>query len=257
MIQTHYVRLEPPYEVIFCNGEVGIQIGSLIAVEEKRGKNDEYGVVTHTHPIVSYGSKRTLSFFTGGESNIWTSPGEFVQGAVWDKVEVNDVLVLGVLDEDKTWHLSEKGFAELVFRMLEAKIQQGQPSKNAIHYLERNLRLIGVAPRFGEHTEMNLKVEIDDYDDVPFVTIISDDECIQLAVPLGGAEDMVNQTFELLRPYFYRFYKLDVATINWTFEIESADIENMTFDDGTPFSENYIAVGNLVKRLNDLFSENK
>jgi len=82
MIQTHYVRLEPPYEVIFCNGEVGIQIGSLIAVEEKRGENDEYGLVTHTHPIVSYGSKKTLSFLNHRETNVLTWPGDFVQGAV-------------------------------------------------------------------------------------------------------------------------------------------------------------------------------
>lgn len=257
MIQTHYVRLEPPYEVIFCNGEVGIQIGSLIAVEEKRGENDEYGLVTHTHPIVSYGSKRTLSFWTRGQTNVWTSPGDYVQGAVWDKVEVNDVLVLGVLDEEKSWYLSEKGFAELVYRMLEAKIQQGQSTMNAIYYLERNLRLIGIAPSFGKHTEMKLEVEIEDYYDVPFITISSDDECIQLAVPFMGVEEMADQTFELLRPYLYKFYKYDVANINWTFEIESVDIESMTFDDGTPLNENYIAVANLVKRLNKIFSKNK
>lgn len=257
MIQTHYVRLEPPYEVIFCNGEVGVQIGSLIAVEEKRGENDEYGLVTHTHPIVSYGSQRILSFWTGGETSVWTSPGDFVQGAVWDKVEVNDVLVLGVLDEEKPWHVSEKGFAELVYRMLEAKIQERQPMKNAIYFLERNLRLIGIAPRFGKHTEMNLKVDIEDYYDVPFVTILSNEEIINLAIPLDNEENMVNQTFDLLRPYFYNFYKVEPSEINWNFELAFGNIEEMTYDDGSPFDDNDIPVVKFVKRLNQLFSGNK
>ena len=256
MIQTHYVRHEPPYEVIFCNGEVGIQIGSLIAVEEKRGENDEYGVVTHTHPIVNYGSKKRLRKWTKSEANVWTNPGDFVQGAVWDKVEVNDVLVLGVLDEENPWCLGETAFADLVYRMLEAKIQQKQPIMNTIYFLERNLRLIGVAPRFGEHTEMNLKVEIDDYDDVPFVTIISDDEYIQMAVPLTEVDDMMNQTSELLQSYF-EICRVDPKQIHWTFEIEFGDIESMTFGDGTPFDENYITLANWTKRLNQLFSGNE
>ena len=31
---SHYVPLQPPYPVIYCNNEVGIQIATLIVVTE-------------------------------------------------------------------------------------------------------------------------------------------------------------------------------------------------------------------------------
>ena len=256
MIQTHYVRLEPPYEVIFCNGEVGIQIGSLIAVEEKRGENDEYGLVTHTHPIVSYGSKKTLSSLNHRETNVLTWPGDFVQGAVWDKAEVNDVLVLGVMNKENPWRLSEKGFAELVFRTLEAKLQQAANPATLIHYLYRNLRLIGIAPSFFEHDKMELKVDIEDYLEVPSVTIRSDDDIIQLVIPISSEENMVNQVCQIMRYYMETLFKIESFT-DWTFRLEFGNLNEMTYDDGTPFENYDIPVANMVKHLNLLFSGNK
>ena len=53
MIQTQLLKLDPPYQIVACKGEIGIQIATLIVTEETRGENGEYGITTHSHPVVS------------------------------------------------------------------------------------------------------------------------------------------------------------------------------------------------------------
>lgn len=256
MIQSHFVRLEPPYQVIFCNGEVGIQIGSLIVVEEKRGPNEEYGLQTHTHPVVSYGSKEMLEIWTSNPHDIWMSDGDFVQGAVWEKAEVKDVLVIGLLGTERQGTLNEKGFSELVFRTLENKIQQGLPIKNTIYYLNRNLTLIGMAPRFKSFKEVDLEIDFSNYLDVPYVTFHDADCNFQMAIPYDTIPKMKEMVWELVREY-ERLYDKDLKTTTWHFTYAwEGQLPELVHDDGTPIEEEII-MSQLAKELNKLYFGNK
>ena len=101
MIQTQLLRLDPPYQIISAGGQVGIQMATLIVTEEKTTKDGCYIIDTHSHPVVSYGLKQGLveEFKYGGSHpdeedrrNMRLQP----EGAVWNKVEVSDIHVLGL-----------------------------------------------------------------------------------------------------------------------------------------------------------------
>ena len=42
-MQSHLLKLEPPYQIIACRGEIGVQIGTLIVMEETCGDDGKYG----------------------------------------------------------------------------------------------------------------------------------------------------------------------------------------------------------------------
>ena len=255
MIQSHFVRLEPPYQVIFCNGEVGIQIGSLIVVEEKRGPNEEYGLQTHTHPVVSYGSKEMLDFWTSGPHDIWMSDGDFVQGAVWEKVEVKDVLVIGLIGTERQGTLNEKGFSELVFRTLENKILQGLSIKNTIYYLNRNLRLIGMAPNFKSFKEVDLEMDLCDFHAVPYIMFHDADYNFQMAIPFDTMPKMKEMVWDLVRDY-ERLYDKTLKTTTWHFTYAwESQLSELVHDDGTPIEEDLI-ISQLAKELNKIYFGN-
>lgn len=100
MIQTQLLRLDPPYQIIAAGGQVGIQVATLIVTEEKK-TSGSYSIDTHSHPVVSYGLKQGLmeEFNYGGyypddveNRKIRLQP----EGAVWNKVDVCDIRVLGL-----------------------------------------------------------------------------------------------------------------------------------------------------------------
>lgn len=90
MIQTNYVALERPYRVIYYNGVMGLQIGSLIVTKEKPNRKGGSAVEIKSHPVVSYCGaeiKKKDTIFS-------PSPGRYSEGVVWDQVEQNDVSTL-------------------------------------------------------------------------------------------------------------------------------------------------------------------
>lgn len=103
IVNTHYAPLQPPYPVIYCNGEVAMQIATLIVVEgpEPASANYRrpvgnrvppammpYSIRTHSHPVVSY-SNKSVGLVLGP-----ARPNDFSEGVVWDKVELGDIIVL-------------------------------------------------------------------------------------------------------------------------------------------------------------------
>ena len=104
-MESHFVKLEPPYQIIHYGGAVGIQIGTLITVGNMysgptQSLNDIY---TQSHPVVSYVDKKLFkakigkdrgrrdlaAYYGGGEGNVWS------------KVQVSDVDVIGLWDADQ------------------------------------------------------------------------------------------------------------------------------------------------------------
>ena len=57
-MQSHFVKLEPPYQIIHYGGEVGIQIGTLIVVGPNYPDPSYLDIRTSSHPVVSYVSKK-------------------------------------------------------------------------------------------------------------------------------------------------------------------------------------------------------
>lgn len=100
MIQTQLLRLDPPYQIISAGGRVGIQVATLIVIEDKTTEDGSYAIDTHSHPVVNYGLKQGLEeelpqardpmYMNYLRSRLQP------EGAVWNKVEVNKVYVLGL-----------------------------------------------------------------------------------------------------------------------------------------------------------------
>ena len=107
MVQTQLLRLDPPYQIITAKGRVGIQVATLIVVEEKeltRGNiTPRTYIEYHSYPVVSYGLKQGLDEQMKYNNNPLDYEAEWAvrrrlqpEGAVWSGVEVKDVRVLGL-----------------------------------------------------------------------------------------------------------------------------------------------------------------
>ena len=103
MIQTQLLKADKPYQIISAAGMVGIQVATLIVTEDKIAENGSYLIDTHSHPVVNYGNKEGLTEELKYHKNF--SPEEEYkvyerlqpEGAVWNKVEIRDVRVLGLV----------------------------------------------------------------------------------------------------------------------------------------------------------------
>lgn len=108
MIQTQLLRLDPPYQIICAKGRVGIQVATLIVVNEIGMEHNSRGFISncieyHSYPVVSYGLKQGLDEQMKYYNNPLDYKAEWAirrrmqpEGAVWSGVEVKDVRVLGL-----------------------------------------------------------------------------------------------------------------------------------------------------------------
>ena len=116
MIQSHYVPLERPYRIIYAGGVVGLQIGTLIVVDDQtpmvsqtvssqrdyRSAMFNYignmGIKTYSHPVVSYINKSD----NGKRDLMSDAPygGTYSEAVVWNQVEQRDVMTI-CLEGDK------------------------------------------------------------------------------------------------------------------------------------------------------------
>ena len=54
VMDTQILKLEAPYEYIFCNGVVALHIATLIVYETSEDEEGEYQLEAHSHPIVHH-----------------------------------------------------------------------------------------------------------------------------------------------------------------------------------------------------------
>lgn len=102
MIQTQLLKCEKPYQIISAAGMVGIQVATLIVTEDKVDEDGNYLIDTHSHPVVNYGNKEglmeELKYRDGSLDNEYKYYQRLQpEGAVWNRVEVRDVRVLGLV----------------------------------------------------------------------------------------------------------------------------------------------------------------
>lgn len=101
MIQTQLLKADKPYQIISAAGQVGVQVATLIVTEDKMTA-EGYQIDTHSHPVVNYAVKDNLTedlkYWNGDPEDEWKYTQRLQpEGAVWNKVEVRDVRVLGLV----------------------------------------------------------------------------------------------------------------------------------------------------------------
>lgn len=102
MIQTSYVPLEHPYQIIEYQGVLGIQIGTLIVTVDMSDESEKgYAIETHSHPVVSYVNNKIHTDMKIHRSLSLPRPYE---GVVWDKVELHDLRTLVREGEMLRWN---------------------------------------------------------------------------------------------------------------------------------------------------------
>ena len=85
-METQILKLNEPYEYIYCNGSIGLHIATMIVYEAKTNEDGDYELETHSHPIVKYRLQ----------------PG----GTVWNRAELRDCRVL-CREDDKRITMQE------------------------------------------------------------------------------------------------------------------------------------------------------
>lgn len=95
IVNSHYVTINQPYPIIYYDGTVAMQIGTLIVVygpgEEPPGRGGRVitsRMYTRSHPVVAYGNKYVSEPRNEWRLNMWS------EGVVWDMVTLKDVYTL-------------------------------------------------------------------------------------------------------------------------------------------------------------------
>lgn len=97
-MEAQILKLEAPYDYIYCNGEVGKHIATLIVGESRIGEDGKYMLETHSHPIVQYHA----------------TP----KGVAWNRAELTDCEVLCSEDDMR---IDVYRFFLLCYQQYEAK----------------------------------------------------------------------------------------------------------------------------------------
>lgn len=157
MIQTQLLRLDPPYQIISAGGRVGIQVATLIVTEEKMTQDGSYGIETHSHPVVNYGLKQGLDEALKYSSNpddysIVTSRFQ-PEGAVWNKVEVGDVYILGLAGRNDKVGLRK--FVSLVpVERIDGAPTWNYRSLTSMRFFGSELQKVGLSLLYNDETEL-------------------------------------------------------------------------------------------------------
>ena len=263
-MQSHLVKLEPPYQIIHYGGAVGIQIATLITVDnEHPGEQGIENIYTHSHPVVSYvdkqlmkakvgkdrGNRELASYFGGGEGNVWS------------KVQVSDVDVIGLWDaeQEPTFYPFEwEDFVELVsygFSRLDA--MKSTYRENGIFDLRNYLMKVGldvVPPPHVEHLKMTLSLSYQK-DMYGFVrgSLFCKAENPSLAFHLPFGKTYFNDEAQIFA-HFIRQYLSIMRSLDATIEFAVGEPVNgdLIKKDVHVFEDNLEI---LVTTLNDTYNE--
>ena len=264
-MESHFVKLEPPYQIIHYGGEVGIQIGTLIVVGKSYLGEHDIDIYTHSHPVVSYiskkltrqelrhehGNRAMASYYGGGEGNVWS------------KVQVSDVDIIGMYDpeEEKTQFAFEwKDFVVLIsdgFSLTDAMNRHLRP--NGVLNLYDNLRRVGLIvlpPSPVEHLKMTLSLSLNSYSpNFKNFTLFCQDEdgLIEFFIPFTGkTPDQVTECFNRFISQYLSLMKSLSATIEFSVGQILGEEEKLNSFDISRDEKN---IDLFVKTLNDTYNE--
>ena len=203
MIQTHLLKVDPPYQIITCRGEVGMQIATLVVTEETRDEDGNYGITTHSHPVVTYVDKQLKK---QPDSDSFENDPALIacgEGVVWDKVEVNGTSLVCMSDQTER-KLTSYGFCRLATEMLENIALSGKWQGHRLMELGANLMDFGVTILKEEKSQQEVilalsKGEFIDYGDKEVVD--SDSMLFPMPVPVMEPEEMLSWFRMIVRQY--------------------------------------------------------
>ena len=203
MIQTHLLKLDPPYQIITCRGEVGMQIATLVVTEETRDEDGNYGITTHSHPVVTYVDKQLKK---QPDSDSFENDPALIacgEGVVWDKVEVNGTSLVCMSDQTER-KLTSYGFCRLATEMLENIALSGKWQGHRLMELGANLMDFGVTILKEEESQQEVilalsKGEFIDYGDKEVID--SDSMLFPMPVPVMEPEEMLSWFRMIVRQY--------------------------------------------------------
>ena len=203
MIQTHLLKLDPPYQIITCRGEVGMQIATLVVTEETRDEDGNYGITTHSHPVVTYVDKQLKK---QPDSDSFENDPALIacgEGVVWDKVEVNDTSRVCMSDQTER-KLTSYGFCRLATEMLENIALSGKWQGHRLMELGANLMDFGVTILKEEKSQQEVilalsKGEFIDYGDKEVID--SESMLFPMPVPVMEPEEMLSWFRMIVRQY--------------------------------------------------------
>ena len=237
MIQTHLLKLQPPYQIIACKGEIGVQIATLIVTEETRGENGEYGITTHSHPVVSYIDKQTISQRIDDEKDDYEIDALVVQngeGVVWDKVECNQTTLVGMTDQ-KERKLACEDFCSLVAPMLEEIAFGGEWKGHRISDFQSKVEDMGFSIMNVEERDIEITLGVSKgyyihHDDK--LLIDGMDLIYPMPVPIMDPKEMLGWYRKIIRQYNIIFG--DDLTFHFRSLYESPFAEHFTDEDFDP-----------------------
>lgn len=148
IVSTTYVPLQPPFQIIKYTGDIAMQIGTLIVTIQKEGNMNGLGyeIETHSHPVVAYENKYKA------EPNHQLSSYRFLEGAVWNYVEVKDVTTICLTNARLPWH----EFVDFIWRDIDRRLCVAQPTVGAYWSLDKLCG--GVEPPKFEHYTVHLDI---------------------------------------------------------------------------------------------------
>ena len=203
MIQTHLLKLDPPYQIITCRGEVGMQIATLVVTEETRDEDGNYGITTHSHPVVTYVDKQLKK---QPDSDSFENDPALIacgEGVVWDKVEVNGTSLVCMSDQTER-KLTSYGFCRLATEMLENIALSGKWQGHRLMELGANLMDFGVTILKEEKSQQEVTLALSkgqfiDYGDKEVID--SESMLFPMPVPVMEPEEMLSWFRMIVRQY--------------------------------------------------------
>ncbi|MBO6191792.1 MAG: hypothetical protein J6N98_05260 [Prevotella sp.] len=143
---TTYVPLQPPYQIIKYGKDIGMQIGTMIASRHIEGDSDDaFHIETHSYPVVTYTNKNSV------RGNRILFHYSFMEGVVWNKVELRDVSTICLSNSTLDW----EGFIAYLWKDF---LRQGSKPSFDIESAKRLVELgVKVLPPKGS-IKLNLKM---------------------------------------------------------------------------------------------------
>lgn len=221
IINTTYVPLQPPYQIIKYTGTVGMQIGTLIVTFQKEGDTNGlgYAIETHSHPVVTYEQKEMH------RDGIIHSDIPFMEGVVWDHVELKDVTTICL---SSTSLIGWNDFCSLLWEEIERHRKKGTiaSAQPAIYWQMKRLGINLQKPKSGEYV-IHLSYFIYSAKNTLRMVRSSEDDIFPLNASADSDEKLIEMMEQQLRNYSFILYDStnNNETISIKYQYVDFDIE--------------------------------
>lgn len=254
IVSTTYVPLQPPYQIIKYTGDIAMQIGTLIVTIQKEGNVNGLGyeIETHSHPVVTYENKFKA------EPNHQLTAYQFLEGAVWNFVEVKDVTTICLSNSRLPW----KEFIDFLWRDIELRPGGAEPTIAAFWSLDKLCGGVELpaAKKYVIHLEFSI-IEKDGFR-MPIIRSRADDVfAFQAELTLKFFSSLNHQIMNYMM--IWMSHRPTAAPISFSYETDDDKLRELvehmkgfSFSVDNPLNLDHEEVPKLLKLLQD-FRDNQ